>query len=107
MSDIGWNHIIVEGFCMRKTSPKKHKYVYEIISINPYKTRKLKNPQYDKNYKTPRKPSYCKNRVTEICLMKECPYLAISETPNKTRTFITDCMKELWDNPYDERWDEE
>ena len=73
-----WTHIVIEAYCCRKYSPCKSKYHYRVIdpSKNIFKTKKVPNPDYDPKYKTPRKPSYCKNEVCYICLEKECPYLA-------------------------------
>jgi len=106
MKKPGWNHIIVEGFCMRTTSPKKDKYVYELVSMEPYKTKKIKNPSYDPKYKIPKRPTYCKNKVIDICLMNECPHLAIGDSTLKVKAYMAKCMKELWDNPEDETWDD-
>jgi hypothetical protein len=101
---MGWNHIIVEGFCMRLSSPKKDKCVYEIISMEPYKSKKIKNPLYDPKYKIPKKPSYCKDRICVGCLMNDCPHLAIGECPPKVHGYIDDMMRDMWDNKEDEEW---
>ena len=72
-----WTHIIIEAYCGRKWSPCKSKYHYRIIgtSKDVFKTKKILNPKYDPAYRTPRKPSYCKNEVCYTCLEKECPHL--------------------------------
>lgn len=77
--EIGWSHIILEGFCMRKTSPKKDKYLYRGVSLDPLKTERIPNREYDLNYKTPRKPKFCKNRICFTCLEKSCKYLAFCD----------------------------
>ena len=83
MRDIGWRHILLEGFCLR-SNLKPGKYVYEVISTNPFKTIKKPSPYYDKDkkYKTPKKPKYCKNKVCYDCFGNDCPYLGIAE-PSK------------------------
>lgn len=72
-----WTHIIIEAFCSRKYSNCKYKYQYEVIdpSKDVFKTKKIPNPDYDPKYRTPRKPSYCKNRLCYTCLEKHCPHL--------------------------------
>lgn len=74
-----WSHIILEAFCLRKCDPRKGKYVYEIIDEETMKTRRVPNPQYDPDFKTPRKPSYCPNIPSYTCLDKGCPHLAFSD----------------------------
>lgn len=69
-----WTHIIIEGYCARKWSDKKHKYVYECIDIKKVKFKKKFNPNYNPNYKTPRKPSYCPDLPMYMCLKKNCPH---------------------------------
>ena len=81
MSDIGWNHIILEGFCMRKTALEKGKYIYKLTTEPNFKTKKILNPFYNPNYKTPRKPSYCKNKICFECFDHWCPHLGIGKPP--------------------------
>jgi len=80
-NDIGWNHIILEGFCCREYNCKKGKYVYEfyIDDKKELRTKKVKNSCYDPKYKTPRKPKYCKDRINQDCYFKKCPHLGIGE----------------------------
>jgi len=73
-----WGHLIFEGFCTRTITTKKHKYNYKIISVEPWKTEKVPNPDYDPSYRTPRKPRYCQNKICFTCWKKNCPHLAMS-----------------------------
>ena len=77
---------------MRTNSPKKDKYVYRLISTEPYKTEKIKNPMYDPKYKVPKKPNYCKNKITENCLMNDCYHLAIGAVDEKSYIKIKKCL---------------
>jgi len=83
MSSMGWNHIILEGFCFRKLNNKKNKYNYRVVSTEPFKTEKIKNPKYDSNYKVPKKPKYCKNKICNDCWENDCPYLATATVPDE------------------------
>lgn len=76
-----WNHIILEGFCTRTYSSEKNKYVYKLVDLGEWKTEKIPNPEYNKEYKTPRKPKYCKDKICQACYFKSCPHLAIGEVP--------------------------
>jgi hypothetical protein len=78
-----WNHIILEGYCTRKFSTKGDKYLYKIVDTKELKTEKIENKEYDPNYRTPRKPSYCKDRICETCFFKNCPHLAVGDLPDK------------------------
>jgi len=92
--DMQWNHLIFEGYCSRKWSIKKNKYMYQIIDTKePFKTKKIPNPKYDKNYKTPRKPRYCQNRICFICWEKNCPHLAMCPVNEKEYEMF---MKAWW-----------
>ena len=76
-----WNHILLEAFCSRKWSDKKDKYLYEVVfNKKNHMTgefKKIPNKDYDLNYKTPRKPSFCPGGTPEyVCLEKDCPFLA-------------------------------
>ena len=79
-----WDHLIFEGYCTRKYTTKKHKYNQEIISFDPLKTKKILNPDYDPKYRSPRKPSYCKNKVCYTCWEKNCPHLGMSPVDEET-----------------------
>jgi len=92
----GWSHIILEGFCTRHLSEEKDKYVHEIVSIEPFKTIKKKNPKYDPKYRTPRKPKYCINAVCNICWEKECPYLGLSIPDEEDYENIMSKIAELY-----------
>jgi len=70
-----WSHIILEGFCGRKWSISKDKYLYRHEGTDK-PLKKIPNPKYDPNYKTPRKPSYCKNKICYTCYERDCPHLA-------------------------------
>ncbi len=78
-----WTHIILEAYCTRKLSSKKDKQVYELIETKTSKFKKKSNLNYDTNYKTPKKPSYCPNIPQYKCLEKECPYFAYTNAEKK------------------------
>lgn len=67
--------IILEAFCSRKWSIEKHKYMYRWTNHETYKFVKTPNPFYNPKYRTPRKPRYCPNVPSYLCLEKECPHL--------------------------------
>lgn len=69
-----WNHIILEAFCARKWSCKKDEYYHKLEGDGSF--TKIKNKGFDSKYRTPRKPSYCKNVPQYVCLEKDCPHLA-------------------------------
>lgn len=98
-----WNHIILEGYCTRKFSTKGDKYLYKLINTKELKTEKIENPEYDPNYKTPRKPRYCEDKICQTCYFKECPYLGTCDLPKneykKIMLFIDKMYKEI-----DKRW---
>ena len=97
---MNWNHLIFEGYCTRKWSLKKDKYIYQVIDTKePFKTKKVPNPKYDKNYKTPRKPQYCQNRICFACWEHNCPHLAMSPVDEKTYKMFM----EAWENDADEK----
>jgi hypothetical protein len=100
-NDIGWNHIILEGFCCRTYSCKKGKYIYKfdvngnIDSLSLQKNKVL-NPCYDPKYKTPRKPKYCKNHICQDCYFKNCPHLGIGEVEEKDYKKIMKKINEVY-----------
>lgn len=65
---------------MRKTSLKKDKHLYRVISFDPLKTEKIPNKEYDPDYRTPRKPRFCKGRICFTCLEKNCKHFAFCES---------------------------
>lgn len=69
-----WIHIILEGYCTRKYSTKKDKYVYECTNPKKMELKKIPNKDYDPNYRTPKKPSYCIDVPRFICLEKNCKH---------------------------------
>lgn len=80
---MNWSHIILEAYCGRKWSLKKDKYFYQWPDAKKRPTNgkdfiKVKNESYDKDYKTPRKPKFCKNVPCYLCLEKGCKFLAYS-----------------------------
>ena len=83
-----WTHIILEAYCARKWSDKKDKYLYELIGKGKFKTKKVANPHYDPDYRTPKKPSYCPNVPQYICLEKNCPHLAYTNAVEKDYFFL-------------------
>jgi hypothetical protein len=74
-----WTHIILEGYCVRTLSTKKDKFFYKVIDIKEFKTTKIKNPEYDSKYRTPKKPLYCPNVPQYLCLEKDCPYFSYTD----------------------------
>jgi len=92
----GWNHIILEGFCMRKLSCAKHKYHYEVTDFDTLKTKRVPNKCYDPNYKTPRKPNYCQNIVCQVCYFKSCPHLGIGEPDDEDYDRIMRFIGEMY-----------
>ena len=81
-------NIILEAYCFRTLSDKKHKYVYELVDGENFKTRKIPNPNYDPNFKTPRKPTYCPEKPQYICLEKDCPHLAYCDAEKEDYLFL-------------------
>ena len=64
---------------MRGTALEKGKYIYRLVDAKTLRTKRAPNPFYDPNYKTPRKPSYCKGKVCFTCFDKNCPHLAVAD----------------------------
>lgn len=86
-----WNHILLEGFCCRTFSCEKQKY---------YKTlegKKVLNKNYNPNYKTPRKPKHCKDRIGQNCYFNDCPFLGIGEPPKDDYHKIMKKIGEIYD----------
>ncbi|MCK4327524.1 MAG: hypothetical protein KAW41_03535 [Candidatus Diapherotrites archaeon] len=81
-----WTHVIIEAYCARKWSTKKGKYVYLMEDDGSF--TKVKNTSYDPNYRTPRKPSYCKGIPNYICLEKNCPHLAYANAQPADYKFL-------------------
>lgn len=78
-----WTHVIIEGYCARTWSTKKDKFVYKVINTKELKTEKIKNPEYDSKYRTPKKPCYCPHIPQYICLEKNCPHFAYANSLEK------------------------
>jgi len=93
-NDIGWNHIILEGFCMRKLSTKKDKYMYELV--DGFKTKKILNVEYDPKYRTPKKPKFCEDRICQVCFFKDCPHLATADLGEKEYKEIMKKINEVY-----------
>jgi len=75
---MGWNHIILEGFCAKNWSNKSNKWVYGWAgNKNPENRGKHPNPEYDPTYVRPGFPDFCKKRVCYTCYEKDCPHLAM------------------------------
>jgi hypothetical protein len=85
---MSWTHIILEAYCCRKSNIKKDKYVYEVVDLKNFKTKKKPNTQYDANYKTPKKPKYCLNIPQFVCLENNCPYFAYSDAEKEDYLFL-------------------
>jgi len=78
-----WDHIVIEGFCLRGLSCNKDEYHYKVVDFGDdntdWKTERIKNPCYDPDYKEPEIPEYCKNKVCYTCLVNNCPHFGYSE----------------------------
>ena len=83
-----WTHIILEAYCARKWSEKKDKYRHRVIDLDKLKTRRIPNPDYNHNYKTPKKPVYCPNLPQYLCLKKNCPHLAYADALKQDYLFL-------------------
>ena len=93
----GWNHIILEGFCTRHYSLSKDKYYYRVKSTDDiFDTEKIKNPDYDPNYKVPKKPDYCPGRICNKCYDNECPHLAMASPDDKELKKIHKKVDEIY-----------
>ena len=82
MSKSHWNHIILEGFCGRLWEyRKKHsKYVYGWEgNKNPEDRGKKPNPDYDPDFKKPKRPDFCTKKICYGCLENNCLHLAYGE----------------------------
>jgi len=84
----GWTHIILEAYCARKWSAKKGKYLYKLTDSKKLKMKKASNPDYDSNYRTPKKPSYCPNLPRYICLETNCPHLLYTDALEADYRFL-------------------
>ena len=65
-------------YCTRKWDGLlyRRKYVYEAkFEGGDMKLIKVKNPMYKPNFKVPKKPRYCKNRITVDCINHKCKFL--------------------------------
>ena len=74
---MNWTHLIFEAYCGRKWDIKgvRSKYHYGFDD-----GKKILNENYnpkDPTYKTPRKPSYCKDEVCLNCWKKDCKHLIL------------------------------
>jgi len=76
-----WTHIIIEGYCSRKLSCKKDKYVYTWEKGKL--SQKIKNSRYDPKYKTPKKPKYCKDIPNYLCLENHCPHFGYTDAEKR------------------------
>lgn len=84
-----WTHIILEAYCARKWSTKKSKYHYRWLGDDSIeKFKKIENKDYDPNYRTPKKPSYCENIPNYVCLEKNCPHLAYTNAEESDYKFL-------------------
>jgi hypothetical protein len=99
-NDIGWNHIIIEGYCFRTTSIKKGKYCYELLEGG--KTKKIPNKDYDPKYKTPKKPKFCKDKICQDCYFNDCPHLGTSEVPDEDYKMIMKAIEKVYKETYNE-----
>jgi len=93
-----WNHIVIEGFCLRGLSEKRHKYNYKVIDSKEFKTERIDNPHYDPNYKMPRRPSYCKRKICYTCLVNNCPHFGYSECEKDEEEEIMRFIADMYDD---------
>jgi len=79
-------------------SLKPGKFIYKIVSTNPYKAIKLPNPQRKKGikYRMPRKPRYCLNKICYECFEHSCPFLATGRPPDDEYKKIMKKIAELY-----------
>jgi hypothetical protein len=79
---MGWNHIILEGFCARKWDYHKccdpHIYGWS-GNEDPEKRGTLPNPDYDPSVTCPPRPEFCKKRICYECYNNDCEFLAIGK----------------------------
>ena len=68
-----------ECYCGINWDTRISKYLYKIISFDPYKSIKVKNPKYDPTIKKPKKPLYCKKKPSDHCYKNNCPHFAYTE----------------------------
>lgn len=80
---MNWSHVIIEVYCIRTWSPKKSKYLFEVIDLEKEEFKKVKNSSYNPDYKIPKKPLFCPNSPQYICLEKNCPHLAYTNVLKK------------------------
>jgi len=85
-----WSNAIIELYCTRKMSEKKHKYKYKVTNFETLETKAVPNEKYDKDYKTPRKPWYCKGYPSSVCLEEDCPYMAYTVSNKEELTEVVD-----------------
>lgn len=83
---MGWNHIILEGFCGKnwEYGSKQGKWIYEFnADKEPREWKKSPNPNYDPEVEKPEWPDYCKKHICYICYEKDCPHLATAKGRTK------------------------
>lgn len=88
-----WTHIILEAHCLRKISIKKDKYLHEIVNNEFIKTKRILNPDYDPNYRTPKEPRFCPGIPQYTCLEKNCPYLGYTNADKEEYNFLSRLRK--------------
>ena len=49
---------------------------------------KIKNDDYDPNFRTPRKPSYCENIPNYTCFEKDCPHFTCADAEPADYKFL-------------------
>jgi hypothetical protein len=83
---MGWNHIILEGFCGKnfEYNDKHSKWVYGWEgNEKPEDRGKHPNPHYDPNVKKPEWPEFCVKHICYTCYEKDCEYLMAGEGRRK------------------------
>ena len=86
-----WSHVILEAFCMYQSMSQKEWVGYEVVSWEPFKTKKCK-PTKNKGY-IPKscRPNWCKknNKKRVPCFRclnykgKTCPFFAYTNADKK------------------------
>lgn len=79
---MGWNHIILEGFCAKNWDYNKlsSKFHYKFDKDKDIKDwEKTPNPHYDPEAKKPEWPDFCKKRICYTCYKNDCQYLAVGQ----------------------------
>jgi hypothetical protein len=93
-----WNHVIIEGYCMRGLSCERYKYNYRVIDMEhfPWQYEKVENPCYNPKYRVPKRPKYCKKKICYICLENGCPHFGYSDCEEDELEKIMEFIDEMY-----------